>query len=300
MVSGIFVYLHIIIIDSLSVCSKYRHHTCRLVSLVSCYSAQLLKYSVTRYHTVAPALLHALLPIADSTLINGLGRYTGGPQSELAVINVEQGKRYRMRLISMSCDSNFQFSIDGHNFTVIEADGVLTEPLVVDQLQILAGQRYSVVLVAEKPVANYWIRSLPSNSATEGFLGGVNSAIMRYEGASVADPITVNTPPQSPFIETNLHTLNNPGAPGIPGYGNADINLNLTISVVDGKYYVNGFSFQPPTVPVLLQILSGAHQPTQLLPGGSVIVLEANKIIELTMTTTGPGGPVRLFPTSDD
>jgi iron transport multicopper oxidase len=199
-----------------------------------------------------------------------------------------------MRLISMSCDPNFEFSIDGHNFTIIEADGELTEPLVVDQIQILAGQRYSVVLVADKLVGNYWIRSLPSISTTGGFDGGVNSAILRYVGAPVADPITPNTKAKNPMVETNLHALINPGAPGTPGYGNADINLNLKVTTDGSKFYVNGVSFQPPTVPVLLQILSGARDPSQLLPDGSVIVLDANKVVELTMSSTGPGGPVRL------
>jgi iron transport multicopper oxidase len=200
----------------------------------------------------------------------------------------------------MSCDSNFLFSIDGHNFTVIEADGELTEPLVVDQLRILAGQRYSVVLVADKPVDNYWIRSLPNNLVSQGFAGGLNSAILRYQGAPVADPITISTAGQIRLVETNLHALINPGATGVPGYGNADINLNLVITHVNGSFYVNGVSFQPPTVPVLLQILSGAQDATQLLPSGSVIVLEANKVVELTLISTNPGGPVRLFPTSDN
>ena len=39
--------------------------------------------------------------------------------------------------------------------TVIEADGVETEPVVVDSLVIFAGQRYSVVVEANQPVANY-------------------------------------------------------------------------------------------------------------------------------------------------
>jgi FtsP/CotA-like multicopper oxidase with cupredoxin domain len=244
---------------------------------------------------VAPVLRHIIGTTANSSLINGLGRYAGGPASDLAVISVEQGKRYRMRLVAMSCDPNFQFSIDGHNLTVIEADGQLTEPLVVDELQILAGQRYSVVLVADKPVDNYWMRSLPS-LAGASFVGGTNSAILRYKGAPQADPTTVNTPALNQLIETNLHALINPGAPGIPGYGNADINLNLQISNVGGTFYVNGVTFKPPTVPVLLQILSGAQEPSQLLPNGSVIVLEANKVVELTLSiVTGPGGPVRLL-----
>ena len=74
-----------------------------------------------------------------STLINGLGRWSGNLTAPLAVVNVTQGKRYRFRLISTSCEPNYIFSIDGHNMTVIEADGVETEPLLVDSIQIYAG-----------------------------------------------------------------------------------------------------------------------------------------------------------------
>ncbi|KAJ8592035.1 laccase [Rhizopogon salebrosus TDB-379] len=244
------------------------------------------------YHTVAPVLRYIIGTTTNITLINGLGRYTGGPPSELAVINVEQGKRYRMRLIAMSCDPSFTFSIDGHNLTVIEADGELTEPLVVDQLSILAGQRYSVVLVANNSVDNYWIRSLPNTlTSSNGFVGGMSSAILRYQGAPVADPITISTAGQNSLLETNLHALINPGAPGIPGYGNADINLHLNVTNSGGTFLVNGTPFRPPTVPVLLQILSGAQDASQLLPAGSVIVLGANQVVELTMLTTGPGSP---------
>jgi iron transport multicopper oxidase len=44
----------------------------------------------------------------------------------------------------MACDPSFGFSIDGHKMTVIEADGINTVPLVVDSIEIFAGQRYSV------------------------------------------------------------------------------------------------------------------------------------------------------------
>jgi iron transport multicopper oxidase len=242
------------------------------------------------YHVVAPILRDIIGTTANSSLINGLGRYAGGPASELAVITVEQGKRYRMRLVAMSCDPNFHFSIDGHNLTVIEADGQLTEPLMVDELRIFAGQRYSVVLAADKPVDNYWIRSLP-NLINASYEGGTNSAILRYRGAPNADPTTVNNTFTNVLKETDLHALINPGAPGIPEYGKADINLNLSVTTEGGIFYVNNVTFKPPTVPVLLQILSGAQEPSQLLPNGSVIVLEANKVVELTMSTTGAGGP---------
>ncbi|KAG2114628.1 laccase [Suillus discolor] len=251
------------------------------------------------YHVVSPKLL-GVPSIADSMLINGLGRFVGGPPSDLAVINVTPGKRYRLRLIQMSCQSDVKFSIDGHSLTVIEADGQLTEPLVVDQLQILAGQRYSVVLQANQPVKNYWVRGLP-NTPGANYIGGVNSAILRYQGAPAVNPITIALPPKNQLQETNLHALpvDGSGVPGIPGYGNADINLDLEVSVKapDFQFYINGITFGNTTlgnhtVPVLLQILSGARQATELLPAGSVYVLEANKVVEVTVgMQSAIGGP---------
>jgi iron transport multicopper oxidase len=70
-----------------------------------------------RYHL--PSLSAGKLPTANSTLINGLGRYSGGPSSPLSVINVQPNKRYRMRLVAISCEPNYVFSIDSHNMVSI-------------------------------------------------------------------------------------------------------------------------------------------------------------------------------------
>ncbi|KAH7910237.1 laccase [Hygrophoropsis aurantiaca] len=242
------------------------------------------------YHIIAPALNNIIGVNANSTLINGKGRYLGGPATELSVINVQHGKRYRMRLLSMTCDPYFTFSIDGHNMTIIEADGELTHPLLVDSLQILAGQRYSFVFTANQHVGNYWIRSLP-NTANSTFEGGANMAILRYQGAPEVDPTTNQTKSVMPLVEKDLHALISPGAPGIPVPGAADINLHMVVQNIGGTYWVNNVTYKPPPVPVLLQILSGAQAATDLMPNGSVVVLEPNKVVELTMEVAGFGGP---------
>ncbi|KAI9571986.1 Cupredoxin [Boletus coccyginus] len=191
----------------------------------------------------------------------------------------------------MSCHPNFIFSIDGHNLTVIEADGILTEPLLVDSLQVFTGQRHSVIMNATQPVGNYWIRALPSVPFGQNFTGGINSAILRYSGAGSQDPTTNYTTGVVPLLEQNLHALVDPGAPGTPEYGKADINLEITVANILGVYYMNGVRYRAPFVPVLLQILSGVQQATDLMPNGSVFVLEPNKVVELTMKTSGFGGP---------
>nr|AFD97050.1 laccase 1 [Coprinus comatus] len=237
------------------------------------------------YHVPAPSA--GPIPTEDATLINGLGRFPQGPTTPLAVISVEAGRRYRFRLVSISCDPNFVFSIDGHVMTVIEADGVSTEAVEVDSIQIFAGQRYSFILNANQPVDNYWVRALP-NFGPDNFDNGVNSAILRYSGASDSDPTSTQSPNSNPLIETNLHPLENPGAPGNPEIGTADVNLNLAIGFTGTRFTINGASFDPPTAPVLLQILSGARTAQELLPPGSVYTLPPNSVIELTL----PGGSV--------
>ncbi|KAJ3884646.1 laccase lcc6 [Lentinula edodes] len=236
---------------------------------------------------------------SDATLINGLAT------APLAVISVTLGKRYRFRLVSISCEPNFVFSIDGHTFTVIEVDGVSHDPVIADSIQIFASQRYSFVLNANQIVGNYWIRANPSVGTT-GFTGGINSAILRYVGAPVADPVTVSTS-INPLLETSLHPLVSPGAVSIDFYGTRgisetdfDSSLVPPLSAVwtstsnAGSFLVNGVKFVPPTVPVLLQILSGATTAASLLPAGSVYTLPLNSTIQLSFDASAVaaiGGP---------
>ncbi|KAN0114020.1 multicopper oxidase [Russula decolorans] len=246
------------------------------------------------YHylsTDAPAI-----PAFNSTLINGKGRYPDGPATSLAIVNVQHGKRYRFRLVSISCDPSFVFSIDNHSMTVIEVDGTNAQPLLIDSLTIFVGQRYSVVVNASQPVDNYWIRSLP-NATGRNYSNLNNLAVLHYAGASSGNPTsdpTVNIPvSQTPLVETNLHPLVPSSAPGNPTPGGADININLAVALNNAgtAFLVNGVSFESPSVPVLLQILSGATNASDLLPAGSVYGLDLNKSVELTIPGGAVGGP---------
>ncbi|RPD52896.1 hypothetical protein L227DRAFT_596513 [Lentinus tigrinus ALCF2SS1-6] len=240
------------------------------------------------YHL--PAAQVPVPAMEDSTVINGLGRFPGGPLSPLAVINVEYGKRYRFRLVNVACAPNYLFSIDGHDITIIEADGQNTHPVTVDSLQIFVAQRYSFILEAKQPVGNYWIRANPDNGSAKqtGFANGINSAILRYHGAPNKEPTTNQTASVAPLKETDLHPLESPAAPGKPHPGGADVNLNLNLSFNGTEFFINGAPFIPPTIPVMLQILSGNLKAQTLLPPGSVYNLPLNSVIEVSI----PGGVV--------
>ncbi|KAJ6596336.1 laccase [Mycena vulgaris] len=205
-----------------------------------------------------PTSTLGLVPTLVSTLINGLGRYARGPTSQLTFIRVTAVQRYRY-------DPSFIFTIDGHTMTIIEADSVNTEPLTVDTIQIcthstpVAGQRYSFVMTADQTI----------------------------------DPVTEVTDATAALVETDLHPLVATAVPGTAVSGGADVVMDLTISLDFStfKFAINGDTFTPPTVPVLLQILSGAQSATDLLLTGSVFTLPANSVGELSIPGGSAGAP---------
>ncbi|KAG6844313.1 hypothetical protein H0H87_007842, partial [Tephrocybe sp. NHM501043] len=233
-----------------------------------------------------------------STLVNGLGRtlqheVTLNQLTPLAVVNVTAGKRYRFRIASLACDAPFNFTIHDHSMTIIETDGQYTTPLVVDSLWVYAGQRYSVIVKADQPINNYWIRADPlATRATAGFDNGRNSAIFRYIGAPDEEPTTNGTSTR-PLNEDDLHALEKPQPPGKPELGGADIVVPIVQTWHEEAqvFDINGVTYESPTVPVLLQILNGTYAATDLMPNGSVYTLKPNSSVELQIHGVDRGGP---------
>lgn len=121
-------------------------------------------------------------PIPDTGLIQGTNyfdcnrledkeKYNCTQQdSERAVIPVDEDKTYRFRLISAGAFSEFDFSIDHHVLTVVEADGTNTEPLEVETVRLSNAQRYSVLVKTKKNPAQdgFWLRASMNTYCYDG------------------------------------------------------------------------------------------------------------------------------------
>jgi len=233
-------------------------------------------------------------PVPATGLVNGVGRFVGGPEVPFAVITVEQGKRYRFRVINVSAYGAYVVSIDDHTFSVIETDGIETVPLEVTSFEIYVAQRYSIILDANQPVNNYWFRAPIDVQGNNPELDPDNvKAILRYVGAPIADPVTTALVPPvpakgggggggnvGPLQEFQLATLIDPGSPG--GDVPPDHRLNLTFaSPGPGVWAINGEVYVPPTLPTLLKIINGATVADDFNTSEHTFILKQNEIVEL-------------------
>ncbi|KAJ2426402.1 ferroxidase fet3 [Coemansia sp. RSA 2524] len=83
-----------------------------------------------------------LIPNHPTVLINGINA------NILQPIRFTPGRRYRLRVISMSFTYWFKVRLPGHTLQVIEADGIYSQPSAADGLDMCPGQRYSVIITA--------------------------------------------------------------------------------------------------------------------------------------------------------
>jgi iron transport multicopper oxidase len=117
----------------------------RLVGL-QCH-VRIPQLTIKRYHTeqaylisdyLSPDNTNGDIPSPDAFLFNDT---RSAPTFQFAA-----GKKYLLRMVSLSALACGQFHIDGHQLTVVGIDGVQTKPQKVDTILICAGQRYDVIV----------------------------------------------------------------------------------------------------------------------------------------------------------
>jgi iron transport multicopper oxidase len=104
------------------------------------------------YHTQAPYLINYYQsplnevvhggsePVPNATLIN-----SGQNQH----IDIQQGHTYLFRFINIGSFAAQYVQFDQHEMTVVEVDGIYVKPYKVDQLFLVSGQRYAVIVKAK-------------------------------------------------------------------------------------------------------------------------------------------------------
>ncbi|KAK1986185.1 multicopper oxidase [Colletotrichum cereale] len=135
-------------------------------------------------------------PASDNILFNGKNINPLGAGGQYQKTRLTPGKKHRLRLINTSSDNTFTVSLVGHNFTVIATDLVPVKPVVKDSLFMTVGQRYDVIIEADKAIENYWFNATVGGGGLCGETRNPYPAsVFFYDGAPDRLPVDKGTPP---------------------------------------------------------------------------------------------------------
>lgn len=212
----------------------------------------------------------------QSLLINGRGRFVNcsaagacdaaHPECATPVFAVVPGRTYRFRIASVTSLSALNFEIEGHEMTVVEADGQYVKPFVVKNLNIYSGETYSVLIKADQdPNRNYWLASnvvsrepgTPAGTAVLSYYGGRSSPRRSPPTAPPAGPAWNDTAYR---FRQSVATVAHPAhvEPPPPRADRTILLLN-TQNKIDAhiKWALNGVSFTLPHTPYLVAMKRG-------------------------------------------
>ncbi|EGZ26571.1 hypothetical protein PHYSODRAFT_320491 [Phytophthora sojae] len=253
-------------------------------------------------------LYHAspgVVPMWDSIVINDLGRYNCtaaashgysecNSDQPLSRFKFEAGNKYRLRLINMAALAPIEFSIDGHELSVVAADSEYIEPSEqITTLRINAGQRYDIIVEAKaasgSAIGSFWVRAtglygLPWTAGTATVAGdGFNyqgHGDIYNEDDDVDDPTSsdwTETTTINEFEFTPLEVSVLPTVPSDRPVLEFDFRRGLGYFSIDGADYLH---FAAPEEPPLFTIAAGLK--TEELPATTLArKIEYGKHIEV-------------------
>ncbi|KAJ3321863.1 ferroxidase fet3 [Blyttiomyces sp. JEL0837] len=260
-------------------------------------------------------------PVFNSSLINGKGQFNcsyipKGPgnvdcqqNQSPAVIQVTPNQVTRLRIINLAGFAGYKFSIDNHVMTVIEVDGVSVQPHTVDQITLNIAQRYSVLINATQPKANYWIRSIafhgaPWTSADDppGF-NETTVAILNYAGVdpSIQPSSTLNANP-TPLIDTDLIPIPAITPPTLSSTTDLQFRFEFQFTRLDTDDYqkaypvlsiigqnVTGTSYKSPKIPTLISIGANKLSTSQLPNTTNAVNVLKGQTVQITIVNDDGG-----------
>ena len=235
--------------------------------------------------------------------------YTCYDNSSRALITVEQNQRHRIRLINAGGFATFEFSVDNHTLSVIEADATMVEPLEVHRLEIAVAERYSVILTADQKPTNYWIRAEMNTFCfftPNPVLNSDVRAILTYTD-SETDPNDEESVDWSDALDVLCQDLNSTLlSPSVQQNAPpADVFYAVQFAFEIGAYaldraYINGTSWVVSEVPTLNTVVpalragNGTFNVTDVTPSYGlsnqyIIDIPSTQVVDILLTNFDDG-----------
>lgn len=240
---------------------------------------------------MSPNNLNGRFPSPDTVLFND----TNKPFD----LMLKPGKRYLLRIVNTGAVACGQFSVANYTMTVVEADGVQTEPAYADTITICAGQSYAVVVEGRlKPVsnANYFVNmmtdmlseGIPPKEARE-IVGELvydwDDVLNDLVGGIVATiPKNIVSNPPGPLNDFALRPLDGEKLLG-PATKKIDLFTNQTyFPGIGTRTGLGPHPWVPGKVPALYTALTtgaAASDPATYGPGANPWVVKSGDVVQI-------------------
>ena len=131
-------------------------------------------------------------PIPNSALI---------ADTQNAKFSVKPKTTYLIHVLNIGSFVGAYLKINGHEMTIVEADGVYTSPQVVDELYLTVAQRYSVLITTKDDTSqNFAILSTLDTTMFDSIPPWANPDVYGYLIYDSSKPL----PPVSPLRDYNV------------------------------------------------------------------------------------------------
>ncbi|KAJ2623915.1 ferroxidase fet3 [Coemansia sp. RSA 1358] len=220
----------------------------------------------------------------------GFGLINGYNGNDTQPLYFEPCKTYRIRLINMGSLYSFKFSLPGHRMFVMETDGIYTEPLEVDLIDIAPAQRYSVLVKSHSTVDYNYRYNATMHADFIPTTRGLNPRV--YMGNIIYN---ANAPfkPMSQINEAQIVQLNDIYLNSLDSEPALPVDRSIEILVGNEPFsngqhldIMNNITYKEPLVPSLFTALSMgslAMDPQVYGPQSNAHVLRYNEVIELVI-----------------
>ncbi|KAI1366313.1 multicopper oxidase [Xylaria arbuscula] len=262
-----------------------------VMTVADWYHAQ-APYLVEYYQSGENAADGGPEPIPDTGLFN---------DGQDVSVKVQAGKTYLLHVINPGNFVGTYLKIAGHNLTIVEVDGVYTEPYTVDLLYMTVAQRYGVLLTTQASSSeNFLIQAAVDMNMFDEVPEGYDPNFYGYLVYDSSKPLPAKVPlPDNPayFDDLDLVTSTAYAADQVAAYDNVDLQLilNTNFSIVNNQTRatindVTGISQLVPTLYTALSAGADAWNPLVYGVNSIPFVIKYGQVVEIIINNFDTGG----------
>ncbi|OMP82929.1 Iron transport multicopper oxidase FET3 [Diplodia seriata] len=247
------------------------------------------------YHDRMPTLLKSFISVTNPTGAEPVPNAALMNDTQDLIFHMIPGKRYMFRLLNIGAFAAQYVWFEGHTMSVVEVDGIYTEPAEAERLYITAAQRYSVIISAKNETnSNYAF----VGSMDEDLFDTVPSTLNNnVTGWLVYDDRNANLPPLQIDDYDAFDDFSLVPQDGLALYDHVDHSITLDMkmdNLEDGANYAffNDVTYVEPKVPTLYTVLSTGDNATDPVIYGSntnAFILDKDVVVEIVLNNNDPG-----------